>query len=312
MNNRIKELCEKYKIHYIEGRRYYEFDMTDTLPILNETTPYLFRYKNIEVCCSAWNKMTIAILSELEKISSKTEEELLSIKYDWTKTAIFSATPKTNYTPYRNLYLNTNHTSTHSMMNIQGLLKAYNIPLSECFFLIRRHFCVEPEEVRSAVREDTIDLFFKVLVDNGLNEEKARTVISNFKTINKYLTCVSPGYNDFFLFDDYNYFYGYKSSVLKYLVDKKYYSDKDAKYRTIAKCLDYLDDFYKYRQGYETWSSITEELGDDTDMSMEYEKIQKRLAIIKNNVQQAELHQVNNSRLPDNKGDGANEATDGI
>ncbi len=40
----------------------------------------------------------------------------------------------------------------------------------------------------------------------------------------------------------------YRYKVLQFLVDKKKYSDKDAKYRVIANCLSYLSDFYKNRR----------------------------------------------------------------
>ena len=244
----MDELAAKYNMHYINGKRYYEFDMTEPLPILEETVPYLFRYKDIEVRSMSWNKMTIAILTELDKISPKTEQELLAISYDWTKAVIFSKTPRTNYSPYKNLYLHTNHTSTHSMMNIQGLLKEYGIPLSECFFLIRRHFVSEPEEVKIAIRNNTISEFSRFLRDIKLGENQISTVISNFAIINKYLSKVSPGYNDFLLFDDYQYFANYKDKVLQYLSNTKHYSMADAKYRVIAKCLNYLERFYRYRQ----------------------------------------------------------------
>ena len=44
-----KELIEKYHIVYDNGKRYYEFDMTTKLPILDDTTPYLFQYKDINL-----------------------------------------------------------------------------------------------------------------------------------------------------------------------------------------------------------------------------------------------------------------------
>ena len=243
----MDELAAKYNIRYVNGKRYYEVDMTDPLLILEETVPYLFRYKDIEVCSMSWNKMTIGILTEIDKINPKTEQEFLSISYDWTKAVIFSETPRTNYSKYKNLYLNTNHTSTHSMMNIQGLLRAYGIPLSECYFLIRRHFVSEPVEVKNAIKEKTISEFSEFLSEIDLSDKQVSTVISNFTVINSYLGKVSPGYNDFLLFDDYQYFSSYKDNVLQYLSEKKHYSMADGRFRVISKCLDYLDRFYYYR-----------------------------------------------------------------
>ncbi|MBR5005992.1 MAG: hypothetical protein IKY07_02745, partial [Clostridia bacterium] len=71
------------------------------------------------------------------------------------------------------------------------------------------------------------------------------TVITNFEVINKYLAQVSPGYNDFFLFDDYSYFVNYRIKVFEYLEDEKHYSSADRKYRIISNCLWYLDDYYR-------------------------------------------------------------------
>lgn len=240
----------KYKIHIINKKRYYEFGMTSPLTFLNETVPYFFKYKNIEIYSSAWNKMTIEILRALDNMSPKTEEELLNIHYHWTKTDIFSKAKRTNYSPFKNLYLNTNHTSTHAMMNIQGLLEAYNVPLDECFFLLRRHIVVEPAEVKENIKTETIDIFSKYLKLKGINNERIGKIINNFSVINNTLSKVSPGYNDFFLFDDYCYFTNYKFKVIKYL-EKRAYSDLDKNYRIVKRCLEYLDDFYKNREVYD-------------------------------------------------------------
>lgn len=247
-------LEKKYKLLYINGKRYYEFDMTNSLPSLDETVPYYFKYKDIEIYASAWNKMTLSILSALDEREPKTEEELLNIHYYWTKTDIFSRDKRTNYTPYKNLFLNTNHTATHAMMNIQGLLKEYNVPLNECTFYIRRHFVSEPKEVKEMVRAKTINCFSKMLALKEFDQERIGKIISNFATVNKFLSKVSPGYNDFFLFDDYYYFTNYKVKVLEYL-EKKFYSEQDKNYRIIKRYLEYLDDYYKNRPLYDHLSS---------------------------------------------------------
>lgn len=141
-------LEEKYKIHYINGQRYYEFDMATELPWLEDTIPYLFKYKDIEIYNSAWNRITVEILAAIDNLYPKSEEDLLKIHYYWTKTDVFSREKKTNFIQYKNLYVNTNHTASHAMMNIQGLLKAYGVPLDEYQFIIRRHISAEPSEVR--------------------------------------------------------------------------------------------------------------------------------------------------------------------
>lgn len=72
-------LVERYKIHFINGKRYYEFNMSEALPSLEDTVPYYFKYKDIEIYSSAWNRMTLEILSAIDNISPKSDEELLNI-----------------------------------------------------------------------------------------------------------------------------------------------------------------------------------------------------------------------------------------
>ena len=238
-----KSLLEKYKIHIIDGKRYYEYDMTNELPSLEHTIPYCFRYKDIEIYNSSWVHITMDIVNAIDALSPKSEEELLKIQYSWTKTEIFSREKKTNYCPFKNLYLNTNHTSSHAMMNIQGLLKAYKIPLDQCFLLIKRHFVAEPEEVVDAIRSETIKAFLDSLRQQGYTNEKINTVIKNFNQINKMLASFSAGYNDFFLFDDYTLFSSYKSRLFEFL-EKKHYSDYDKTYRIVRQYMTMLDKFY--------------------------------------------------------------------
>ena len=246
------ELMEKYHIVYDNGKRYYEFDMTEKLPILDDTVPYMFQYKDIKIYDSSWNKMTVKILEALDSINEKSEEELLSIHYFWSKQDVFSRTKKTNHTPYRGLFLNTNHTSTHAMMNIQGLLNAYDIKLDECYFLIRRHFVNEPEEVKTLIRSENINKFRGFLLLKKFDSKRIDTIVKNFDVINKYLGRISPGYNDFWLFDDYYSFLNYKLKTIKEIEKKMFLNEKNIKVAVC--CLGYLDDFYKNKQFYD-WLS---------------------------------------------------------
>ena len=156
------------------------------------------------------------------------------------------------------------------MMNIQGLLQAYNIPLDECNCLIKRHFSAEPAEIKDVIRQETSDAFYQYLLLNGNSDARAKILLSNFEKINKILSKVSPGYNDFFLFDDYYYFCNYKQKVLEFLTKRKY-SDQDKIYRVIKKCLNHLDDFYRNRDFYEhiiknpVTSTLIETIGNEID-----------------------------------------------
>ena len=72
----LASLMDKYNLFFINGRRYYEFDMTTKLPVLENTIPYLFRYKDIEIYESSWNKMAVRIVEELDKLYPKSERHV--------------------------------------------------------------------------------------------------------------------------------------------------------------------------------------------------------------------------------------------
>ncbi len=243
---------EKYKIVYENNKRYYVFDMLITLPVLDNVVPYFFKYRDIEIYEASWNRMTIKILEEIDKLNPKSEEELLGISYFWSKQDVFTRNKKTNHSTFKNLFLNTNHSSTHAMMSIQCLLKAYSINLSECYFLVRKHPVAEPIEVREYYRNETIAKFKKCLELNGFKQERINNIIKNFDYINKFLNKVSSGYIDFFLFDDYYCFSNYKSKTLE-VIQRKFKTD-DKTYIVIKRCLGYLDDFYK-NSDYYVWLS---------------------------------------------------------
>ena len=254
MNN---ELIEKYHIVYENGKRYYEFDMTEKLPMFDDTVPYLFQYKDIKIYESSWNRMTIKILEALDSINKKTEEELLSIHYSWSKQDVFSRTKKTNYTPSRGIFLNTNHSSCRAMMSIQCLLGAYGIKLNECYFLIRRHFIYEPAEVKAYIRSKTENDFRKYLLLKNFDSKRIETIIKNFEVINKYLEKASSSYNDFWLFDDYYYFTNYKAKTIDEF--KKRMTKDNKNFNIAVRCLGYLDDFYKNRQVFDWLENNTVE-----------------------------------------------------
>lgn len=239
---------EKYHIVYIGGKRYYEFDMTEKLPNLQETVPYLFRYKTIEIREAAWNRMTIGILNALDEQEPKSESELLSITYSWSKQRAFSKEKKTNHTKFKNLFLNTNHTSTHSMMSIQTLLQSYGIDLADCYFLIRRHPVSEPQEAREYFIKQTIDGLRFSMQAQRLKDEKVDKVIGIIHVLNKYLAKISSGFNNFFLFDDYYYFSNYKDKIVDLF--KKRMSPDDKTLKKIIRCLKHLDHFYRNKDFY--------------------------------------------------------------
>lgn len=145
------DIYGKYKIHVINGRRYYEYNVDEKLPLLDNTIPYYFKYNDIEIYDNRWTMMALKIVQELDKRNPKTNDYLLNIKYSWSKTEVFSKNKRTNYTPFRDLYLNTSHDSTHALMSIQCLLRAYDVDPKECYLLINRHPIAEPADVREYI-----------------------------------------------------------------------------------------------------------------------------------------------------------------
>lgn len=243
------DINEKYKISIIDGKRYYQFDMTEKLPILDDTIPHCFKYKDIEIYESAWNRMALRIVEELDKKDPHNDYWYLTLRYEWSKTNVFSQTRQTNFTKFKNIYLNTNHTSTHAMMSIQCILQAFHIKLSECYFLIRRHPSAEPKEVREYYRNKTIVEFSRALKFRNKSDERISKIINNFAVINKILASVSGGFDDFFLFDDYYYFTNYKTKVHEAACTR--FNGNHKNIDVVDNMLDYLDNFYKNRKFYE-------------------------------------------------------------
>ena len=182
-NRGFMDIYEKYKIHVINGRRYYEYNVDEKLPLLDNTIPYYFKYKDIEIYDNRWMFLAQKLVEELDKRNPKTDDYLLSIRYSWSKTDVFSRTKKTNYLPFRDLWLNTNHTSTHALMSIQCLLRAYDVNPSDCFLLINRHPVAEPAEIRDYIIDQERRGFSKALLARRFSFSRISKILSNFEVI---------------------------------------------------------------------------------------------------------------------------------
>ncbi len=238
---------EKYNISYINNKRYYKCDFSQEVLVLQDTIPYCFEYQNYKIYDTAWNRITVKILEMLDEINPLPEEELLGLKYSWSNVQVFSSEKRVNFSKFKNIYINTNHTATHAGMSIRFLLRAYGVAPEECTLYIRRHPAAEPPEARDYYRKQTEDSFRKFLEYKGISEKSTNIIVSNFSAINKFLARGSTGFNDFFLFDDYNYFCGYKQKTLEY-IDSKYYGTTNQK--AANRALSLLDEYYKHRDFY--------------------------------------------------------------
>lgn len=178
---------EKYGIQYINNHRYYKFDLSQEIFVLQNTIPYLFEYHGVKIYESAWNRLTLKVLELLDSINPLSDEDLLSLEYPWSNQEVFTTYKRVNCLKFKNLYINTNHTATHAGMNIKFLVDAYGCDINDCTLLIRRHPISEPEEVRAYYRNETKEGFKRCLVFQDLKEKTIETVINNFTTINKFL-----------------------------------------------------------------------------------------------------------------------------
>ena len=205
------ELFEKHGLKILNGKRYYEFSMEKKIYgyELENSIPYLFKHKDFVVQTSKWNQLAFGIVKHFNELNPRTEEELLQIQYDFSKTPVFSKDKRINFTQYKNLYLNTNHSSGHSFKSVQILLKFFDVNLSDCYFLIKRHIKSEPNDIKSYFRNQTILMYGKFFEFLGYEKNKISTIVGNIDKINIYLSKMNTSYNDFYLFDDYYYFTNY-------------------------------------------------------------------------------------------------------
>ena len=110
------------------------------------------------------------------------------------------------------------------------------------------------KEVQQYYRNIAIDGYRKVLLLVGLSQKNIETVYSNMEIINKkFLSEVSKGFNDFYLFDNYYYFVNYKLRTIEY-VKKKYFGTPYV--AATERGLSYLDIYYRNKQVFDSYSKV--------------------------------------------------------
>ena len=80
--------------------------------------------------------------------------------------------------------------------------------------------------------------------------------------MNKLLAKTSPNFDNFYLFDDYNYFTNYKSKVIEKA--NLVYQDKPQNIVLVKKYLDYYDDYLRNKKFFQEYDSKA--------FSLEFEK----------------------------------------
>ena len=169
------------------------------------TTPVSFSYKDAKFEETSWKKICPQIINFLFSLSSKTEEEALLLRTDWTKQPFFyKSNIKSNLMPLKNgLYLNCNFTAIHFVWCLQDCLDFFNIPRKECVLIIHRPCAVEPEEIREYFKKQNTEKFRIYLAKvYGYSDERIDKVIKNIDFCSRhYLPMFSKSYDDFLLFD---------------------------------------------------------------------------------------------------------------
>jgi len=243
----MTELYSKYNIVHIEGCRYYIVDLKTKDFYFENTLPYCCVINKVELYDSSWKGMIVKVAEELDRLNPKTEEELLAMSNSWGKQDVFSLKKKSNYQPFKGLFINTNHTAIHAMWTLQLLLNEYNADLDKCKFILRRLPLAEPKEIREYEKEKTLTGFKEYLLkDNAHTEAKIENIIKAIEVINaKVLPSFAKGYYDLFLIEHPNYYYNYSTKALKIIKEKTNASPEA--YRSFEYAVGKLDEYTKIR-----------------------------------------------------------------
>ena len=237
------ELFQKYNIVHIDGCRYYLVDLKEKLYNLESTVPYCININGVLIYDGSWKNLIPKVVEEIDSKNPKTIDQLLSITCDWSKQCVFGKTKMSNFTEYRGIYINTNHTAIHAMWIIQLLLREYEIDLDSCEFILKRQPAAEPREVRDFCKANTIEGFKKYLKTIGKKDKTIDIIVKNIDTINsKALSKLSNGYNDFFLIESPTTFFNYMKKAVEYLPKLGYPSSTND---ALARQINYLYDYIK-------------------------------------------------------------------
>lgn len=239
-------LYDKYNIVLTNNERFYVESLTERNFVLDGATPIYLMVGDTYLSERSWIGLIPKIAIHFQKLNPKSPEELLEYRTPWSKTQIFTYEKKTNYSPvFDSMYINTNHTSVHSMWLIQDLIKFYNIDPNECTMLIKKPPLIEPKEVIDHVLEYVRGHFIDFLREKKLDKETIERVTKGMDFINKIQAKLNKNYYNFYLLDNPYNVANHKSRFLK---DYKKAIDWDEKQLSIAK--KYLDLYTDFCNGY--------------------------------------------------------------
>lgn len=242
----MTELYNKYNVVHIEGCRYYVVNLKAKEYLFENTLPYCCVIDRVAIYDPSWKGMVFKVAEELDRINPKSTEELLNMKNSWGKQEVFGLKKRSNYQPFKDIFINTNHSAVHAMWTIQLLLNEYNVDLDKCIFLLRRLPLAEPREIREYEKDKALVEFKNFLKVRGYQEADVENIVSSIDMVNsKVLPTIAKGYHDLLLIEQPNYCHAYIAKSLKIL--KETLRSNISKYHSMEKALMELDKFVKAR-----------------------------------------------------------------
>lgn len=243
----MTELYGKYNIVHIEGCRYYIVDLKAKEFYFENTVPYCCVINRVVLYDSSWKGMVLKVAEELDRVNPKTEDELLAMRNSWGKQDVFSLKKKSNYQPFKGLFINTNHTAIHAMWTVQLLLNEYDVNLDDCKFILRRMPLAEPKEIREYEKSKALEGFKSYLTKEcSCTEDDINEILKNIEWLNtKVLPSFAKGYYDLFLIENPLNFYSYSDKALKLVKEKMYV--KQEVFHGLENAILKLNEFTKIR-----------------------------------------------------------------
>ena len=240
-----QQIEDKYKIVFVEHRRYYYLSLADKEYSLECTTPLSLDIGIRQFISTSWKQLLLDVCTYLVQVNPGSENMLLDYNPTWSDKKPFSTVQSNSWYPVGDgIYLICNHTALHACWLLREILELYGIELNKCKFIIHRPPGAEPKECRDFYGAKTKKAFIYYYVELLKRpQEKADQIIRNIDRLNKLLAVVSRSYDNFFLIDDNTTYANYKAVFLDFLRYKKRLEEKQVliadKYLTI------LGDFYK-------------------------------------------------------------------
>ncbi len=254
--DQLRNLYQKYNIENDGLKRNYVLNIGERRIDMDYTTPIELKilvtfdnndFKNAKQELKAfkqrsWVNLIKELVIYLQSVKPKQIEDLVNFRTDWSKAAIFSKIKAIDNMVKidEDLYVSVNFTAVHSQWIINDLLTFYGI--HEGSLIINRPPKAEPKEVKEFIEEYRKADFNEFLKEHK-DEEKANKIVKSIDLFNKILGRMNSSYNNFYLFDNLNLFYTYKSKFLKDV--NNYVSWDENKIKTADRYLSYLLAYFK-------------------------------------------------------------------